>query len=378
LTILVCASPILARTWYITADGTGDLPTIQAGIDTAAAGDTVLVAAGRYTWSNQGTGTEYGLILFFRNVTGFVVRSEAGPEATTLDAQRQGRVIYFMGENDITLEGFTITGGEAPEFGYYSGGGICLHVSYPLIKNCIISENSAQYGGGMWIGGVSAPTLEYCTFEGNEADHGGGVFIINTSTVPSFNRCVFDGNTAQHDGGGIFSYNGVFELEYCTVSRNSAGENGGGIGCEKTLPSTVNRCTISENTASAGGGIHLFWNSELTVRLSIIAWSGGGGALGLELDSALNIRCCDIYGNYGGDDLPPGTNDAGGNIYVSPQFCGIKGSTNYRLQSDSPCLPANYPGSTLCGIIGAHSMGCGSTDVKEDSWGGIKTMSKGK
>ena len=46
--LLALPAPICARTWYITPDGTGDAPTIQAGIDSAAAGDTVEMACGTY------------------------------------------------------------------------------------------------------------------------------------------------------------------------------------------------------------------------------------------------------------------------------------------------------------------------------------------
>jgi len=51
---LVVASPLWSRTWEITLDGLGDAPTIQAGIDSAAAGDTVLVRSilEGFTFSN--------------------------------------------------------------------------------------------------------------------------------------------------------------------------------------------------------------------------------------------------------------------------------------------------------------------------------------
>ena len=45
---LLAGAPSLAATWYITPDGNGDAPTVQAGIDSASAGDVVLVAAGTY------------------------------------------------------------------------------------------------------------------------------------------------------------------------------------------------------------------------------------------------------------------------------------------------------------------------------------------
>ncbi|UCF05017.1 MAG: right-handed parallel beta-helix repeat-containing protein [bacterium] len=365
-----------AGTWYVKPDGTGDVPTIEAGIDSAQAGDTVLVAPGEYTWSDQGTGDEYGMIFLTRGVTGFVVRSEAGPEATILNAEGQGRLIYLMGENFVTIEGFTFTLGIAGERGYYCGGGICAHVSAPVIRNCIFTGNSADQGGGMWIGGVSAPRLENCRFINNEATHGGGVFLINSSTQPVFVDCIFDDNRAERYGGGLLAYTITFELEGCAIYRNSAGERGGGFYGENIYESTITRCTISENAAPAGGGIHIFRNSALTVRSSIICYSRNGGALAVEVSSLLDIGCCDIYGNSGGDSFPPGTVDAGFNIFLEPQFCGSVGSANYYLQSDSPCHPINHPGGLFCGLIGAYPVMCGSVPVGEDSWSGIKRSFK--
>ena len=38
-----------SRTWHINSFGTGDAPTIQAGIDSAITGDLVSLADGTYT-----------------------------------------------------------------------------------------------------------------------------------------------------------------------------------------------------------------------------------------------------------------------------------------------------------------------------------------
>ncbi len=43
--LFLCADAA-ARTWYITPDGTGGAATIQAGMDSAAVGDTLALACG--------------------------------------------------------------------------------------------------------------------------------------------------------------------------------------------------------------------------------------------------------------------------------------------------------------------------------------------
>ncbi|MCK4235902.1 MAG: hypothetical protein KAX38_02205, partial [Candidatus Krumholzibacteria bacterium] len=180
-----------------------------------------------------------------RDVTGFEVRSESGPEVTVLNAENQGRVVFFQSGNEITFEGFTITGGRALSPDCDEGGGICGHLSSPV-----------------------------------------------------------------------------------------------------------------------------------AVRSSIIASNSGGGAFSAELESALDLGCSDIYGNVGGDSLPPGTIDSGCNIFLDPQFCGVLGSQNYYLQSDSPCLTINHPGGLFCGLIGAYPARCGTVPVRNGSWGSIKRLNR--
>jgi hypothetical protein len=362
-----------ARIWYITVDGTGDAPTIQAGIDSASAGDIVLVAAGTYTWSDQGTGSEYGMIVFWRGVTGFEVRSECGPEATVLDGEWRGRLVHFQAENVITFDGFTITRGRAP-LSYNGGGGLIGHLSAPTIKNCIFTGNTAQWGGGFWYGGVSAPVIEDCLFYGNTAELGAGIFLINSSTPTVFRDCAVYENFADRKGGGIFVYRFLFELERCAIYDNSAVEEGGGLYGEEIEPSEMMNVTIAHNDADRGSGISLTVASQLRIRYSVIAFNQGSAGLFMTGGCALEVGCSDVFGNSGGDAFPPGAIDAGGNFSLDPQFCGVAGSYNYYLQNDSPCMAFNHPYGAFCPLIGAYPAGCGAVPVEEKSWGGIKKL----
>jgi hypothetical protein len=136
--ILTTAVSASARTWYIKADGTGDAPTIQAGVDLAADGDTILAAVGIYV----GPGNK-NIDLTGRSL---VVISESGPEVTIIDCEDSGRGFYF-GSLDSSavavarLEGFTITRGDVTAELDYHGGGIyhrCFHHAPTVIDNCIV------------------------------------------------------------------------------------------------------------------------------------------------------------------------------------------------------------------------------------------------
>ena len=102
--LFVALLPISAetRTWYIKADGTGDAPTIQAGVDSAVAGDLVLVGPGTHEPGYIGIRVKPGVNLI----------SEAGPAATIIQAPPYNYtppcIIVGSGNNEIS--GFWIKG----------------------------------------------------------------------------------------------------------------------------------------------------------------------------------------------------------------------------------------------------------------------------
>src|SRR5438093_5325639 len=89
-------------------------PTIQAAINAASNGDTVLVAPGTYRENINFMG---------KAVT---VTSSGGPAVTTIDGSAAGSVVTFDTNEarSSLLSGFTITNGLGGSSSSYSGGGI--------------------------------------------------------------------------------------------------------------------------------------------------------------------------------------------------------------------------------------------------------------
>jgi predicted outer membrane repeat protein len=259
-----------------------DYLTIQAGINASSSGDTVLVADGVYEEN-----------IIFPPGKDIIVKSENGPEATTIDGDRTGSVVTF--DNgvwaDWVLEGFTVVNGYAPE-----GGGIHCSDSSPTLINCIISDNSAYQGdgGGIYIvttsgreplgstirpcaGGVpsgcgytSAMTMQDCSVLGNSAAvNGGGVSSINSSLIVIGGA--FSSNTASALGGGIcfegsdsdFGVSFTTRLRYIEVSGNSA-SNGGGLAVVEHSQENVSSQGPDLNpqiVEDSGGTLHVVWES---------------------------------------------------------------------------------------------------------------------
>ena len=149
----------------------------------------------------------------------------------------------------------------------YGGGISCgakFMLSEPVFTNCHISGNSACSGAGIFCE-TSAPKLENCTIVGNEApldsneaSWGGGIHILDS--LASITRCIISDNSA-YSGAGIWcegTPSGT--IAECTISDNVATANthgdsyGGGIHCYESSP-TISDCTISGNSASLGAGI---------------------------------------------------------------------------------------------------------------------------
>jgi predicted outer membrane repeat protein len=369
---LVLAPRSLATTWHIRVDGTGDAPTIQAAVDASADGDTILVAPGTYTWTNQNSNSGYGMVYVQRGQDRLVIRSEAGSGHTVLDAQFMGRVLFIQGWNYLTLDGFTIRNGVATTTGNLVGGALTMHLSYEVIRDCVFEGNSGSAGGAVWCGGISAPRFIDCVFRYNTADWGGAIYFVNSRETPTLTRCFFHHNTAAVSGGAIQAVHNGMTIENTVFALNAAGTQGGAVYSRDAWPTRLTACTVVANTAAEGSAVY---GSTLDIGLErcVVARNQQGAPYATAPGSVLAVACSDTWGNAVSDAFPAGVLDGGGNFSLDPQFCG-PGAMNYLLNQVSPCLDGNHPAGAPCGPIGALGAGCGSVGAETATWGRIKAL----
>ena len=145
--------------------------TIQAAIDAASAGDTVLVADGTYT-ENLSIDKDIKII------------SENGAEKTIIDGGKIKEVVVFGSSitRDCVLDGFTVTNGGGDD-----AGGILVSGGFPILRNLIITgnRNEKYSGGGIDVVGEGAnPVIEDCIITDNYAtDSGGGLMVAQKATA---------------------------------------------------------------------------------------------------------------------------------------------------------------------------------------------------
>jgi hypothetical protein len=112
---------------------------IQAAVDDANDGDTIIVADGTYTGIGNYEIDPNGLKI--------TIKSENGPNNCTINCLNQRSAFLFFGGEDANtiIDGFTITNAFATDVG---GAIFCGYDSSPVIKNCVITgSETEQYGG---------------------------------------------------------------------------------------------------------------------------------------------------------------------------------------------------------------------------------------
>ena len=362
-----------AGTVYVNATATGAnngsswanaYTTVPPALSSANSGDEIWVAAGTYKPTTTSDRTaSFALKNGVGVYGGFngteTLRSQRDPVANLTTLSGDIGVPGAATDNSFhvvtadatvtvsgTLDGFTITGGQAD------------------------GANPNERGAGMWDNGGS-PTLAHVIFTGNFAlAQGGGLRV--TSGSPTILNCVFTSNTVafnidtlNNGGGGLFAGGGSsVYLQNCIFRSNSiSSTTTGGGGIQATGNTTLINCVVAQNSPvglqialgnnnviddctfneNSSYGLALFVSTGNSMSNSVL-WGDPTGEIFNDGQSTVSATYCDIQGGFAGT----------GNINFDPLFIAAPG--DLRLGPGSPGVDAGkntlVPGGVILDVAG--------------------------
>ncbi len=264
-----------------------DYPTLQAAVDAAVSGDSIVLAPGVHAGpGNRDVVVDKGL---------FIVGATTAAECI-LDGEHQGRLLLVEDDVVLVVLRLTLRNGRAPS----SGGGALLAQgsATAVVRGCVLSGCQAPgwVGGAVHVRNDASLELEGCVLSGNSAAYGGALHVGGSSA--SVARCTFSNNVA-------------------TLSTGKGG------------------------SLRAGGG------SQVVVRDSILVRGAAAGGKEIELLGAgttVDIDFCDVEGGQADIAIATGATLVWGlgNLDADPLFKDAAAG-DFRLSGGSPCIDSGDP-----------------------------------
>lgn len=229
--IILIPAMLVSTIRIVDLDGNGQYISIQSGIDAAVNGDTVLVYPGTYFENINYAGKSIKVASLE-----LITDNAAYRDSTVIDGQESGSCVIAAGNS--ALHGFTIQHGSGwlNNVNDTLGGGIFINdTPFFLLANCIIRDNSAFYGGG--------------------------IFAYNSSILC---KGLVISNNKGYFGGGINLYRaGTYQFD--SIQRCSIFENYAGVGNDIYGEDLINDVHVSLNTFTVlNPGIFYIYNYRST------------------------------------------------------------------------------------------------------------------
>ncbi|MEN6577919.1 MAG: PASTA domain-containing protein [Phycisphaerales bacterium] len=332
-------------------------PNLQDGLAAALPGDTIRVADGTYVPDDGSAVTPGDRTASFEipdGVTvlcGFAGYGASNPDARDVDAyptilsgdlndddlwgilnisENSYHVVSASGSG--TLEGATVTAGNADGSGDHRYGGGVLAISSTLrIEACKIRGNKADFGAGVACLEGIAPVLINTEITGNWAYIFGGCLYNDDANVEMTN-CLVTGNTAGSadilGGDAIVNVMGSLDITNCTIADNRPGHslppNERAIANLVWGPGFVDTISIKNSIVRNGG--NEIWSTEPGI-VTLYYNNIEGGAAGF----------------YGSGNIDQDS------LFKNPGVFGIEGGwffddDGYTLLAGSPSINAGNQG----------------------------------
>jgi len=294
---------IIASCWFLVLPANTirvlqDQPSIQAGINAAVNGDTVLVSENIYyeNISFKGKRITVASHYILDGDTSHIVNTIInGSQPSHPDS---GSVVFFLSGEDTTsiLNGFTITGGSGtvvlPAIPVRVGGGVVLGNSGKIINN-IIEYNHVSgpnpNGGGLSSGPPLTPSPYWVVLENNK---------IRYNSVSGSNQAF--GGALEIETNAIIRHNQITDNTATTTVPKSYAPTIAGIYCSDDTASTAhtevrfignliarNKAFCHPNTvAGAWGSLHI-WGPKFIITGNTFLRNevtGGNTCYGVAVD----------------------------------------------------------------------------------------------
>ena len=228
--------------------------------------------------------------------------------------------VYVKNGGKFAMNGGKITGCTFKN--QYSGAVALADGNMTMADGAISGNTASEYNaaGGVLVNGTSSLTMSGGTIADNTAKRGGGVCVRENGTFTmsggtiSGNSTAVDSATIQQPnagGGGVFvEDNAAFEMTNGTITGNKTNGMGGGVATAVLSENDtvgggrfhMTGGTISDNTASCGGGVYS-WSGRNRVVLeggkivTNTAYRQGGGVYVSHAPWSITIKNALITAN---------------------------------------------------------------------------------
>jgi hypothetical protein len=239
------------------------------------------------------------------NITGYgtIEIKGDGAAVTVIDANHIDR-IFHAGTN-LKIGGVTLKNGKPSTASHTQGGGaIFIYDGTLTLIGCVLESNDSSGSGNggaisVLAGGL---TMTDTTVRLNTAGvgFGGGISVVNT--IGTIRTSTLSENTADY-GGGIYQSGNSLNIENSTIYLNSAATHAGGIAVDgNTSTMKLNNVTLASNDADSdadgvgqGGGISVVTGASVVLKNSILVNLNG---FTHDYDDCLGTVTSAAYNNF--------------------------------------------------------------------------------
>ncbi|KPK67283.1 hypothetical protein AMJ87_13600 [candidate division WOR_3 bacterium SM23_60] len=214
-------------------------------------------------------------------------------------------------------------------------GGIgCYH---GIIADNTITDNAADYAGGIGIGLYGSVTVTSNLITNNTADYAGGGIICSAHSTSMIRNNIVSDNWAEFGGGGIVcdtSSTPTIRRNIITNNGTRTGflaQHGGGIRCSDGAAPIIDSCIIADND---GEGIYCTDDAVPSIHYNEIEDNSEEGVR--NADAGVTI---DAENNWWGDPSGPGGSGPGSGDEVSSNVDYDPWLTTSMSDSVAPATP---------------------------------------